>query len=95
MENTMEKNKKLVLIGAASALSLAGIVAFAGVAVASTSATSNSEAVTSGGGAFDLNGNPVESKTYIGDVPPADLGELQFSGEASVSDSPQTGSFGN
>lgn len=90
----MQKKKKFVIIGTASALSLAGIVAFTGVAVASTSAPSNSEAVTSGGGAFDLNGNPVESKTFIGDVPPADLGELQFSGEASVSDSPQTGSFG-
>ena len=90
----MEKKKKLVLIGTASALSLAGIVAFAGVAVASTNAPSGSVAVTSGG-AYDLNGNPVESKTFIGDVPPADLGELQFSGEATVSESPQTGSFGN
>lgn len=35
-------------------------------------------------GATDLQGNPVESRTYVGDTPPADLGKLEFEGTATV-----------
>lgn len=35
-------------------------------------------------GATDLNGNPVESKTYVGDQLPDDLGELEYEGTATV-----------
>lgn len=40
------------------------------------------EIATWGGGAVDLNGNPVDSKTFVGDELPSDLGELQFEGTA-------------
>lgn len=32
---------------------------------------------TSSGGAVDLAGEPVESRSYVGDEPPADLGTLE------------------
>jgi hypothetical protein len=42
--------------------------------------------VTWGGGATDLKGNDVESKTFVGDILPDDLGELEYSGTATVTE---------
>lgn len=41
---------------------------------ASSSATAGKDGVTFGGGAVDLKGNSVETRTVVSDTPPADLG---------------------
>lgn len=40
--------------------------------------------VAFGGGAVDLDGNPVETRSYVGNTPPDDLGTLGCSGTVSV-----------
>jgi len=40
--------------------------------------------VTVGGGAVDLDGNPVETRTYVGDDMPDDLGTLECSATVSA-----------
>ena len=50
----------------------------------SGSATAGPGGVTFSGGAVDLNGKPVESRTYVGDTPPTDLGKLQCSATVNV-----------
>lgn len=70
------------------------------VAMAATSASASgdpkppaSQQATSGGGAYDLNGNPVQTRTYVGDTPPSDLGTLEQSGTATAGPAPVTGTL--
>ena len=108
----MELRSKVVMAAAVTAVSLAGAVAFASMASAQSNDTPLDEVVTfetfepstegpafAGGGAYDLNGNPVETETLITDEAPSEagvqLGELQFEGTAEVGEGPAVGSFGN
>jgi hypothetical protein len=85
----------------AAAAVLAATAAMCGiVAMAATSASASgdptppaAQQATPGGGAYDLNGNPVQTKTYVGDTPPADLGTLEQSGTATVGSGPVTGTL--
>jgi hypothetical protein len=70
------------------------------VAMAATSASAStiptppaSQHISSGGGAFDLDGNLVESRTYVGAALPSDLGELEQSGTATADSTPVTGTL--
>ena len=42
---------------------------------APSTTTTTQDGVRYGGGAVDLNGNPVDTRTVVSDTPPADLGE--------------------
>ncbi len=72
-----------------------------GVLVAGSTAASASgdssppvwQQASPGGGAVDLNGLPVPSRTYVGDTLPSDLGTLQGSGSATAGPGPATGTF--
>ena len=79
---------------------IATAAGFGIVAMAATSASASadptppaSHTLTSDGGAFDLAGNPVQTRTYVGDTPPADLGTLEESGTATAGPSPVTGTL--
>ena len=75
--------RRLAAGGLATTALLCGVLA-----LTSTSASAGSSptppGVTSGGGAFDLEGNPVEARTYVGNDQPSDLGELECSATMSV-----------
>ena len=66
-----------------------------GSAAASASGESapGSQQVSPGGGAVDLEGRQVPSRTYVGDEPPSDLGTLQGSGTATAGPKAITGTF--
>jgi hypothetical protein len=79
---------------------LAAAVVCSALALGSTAASASGDSappgspqVTHGGGAVDLQGRPVESRTYVGDTPPSDLGTLQWSGSATAGPEPITGTF--
>lgn len=108
----MELRNKVAIAAAATAVSLAGAVVFAGMASAESNDTPLDEVVsfeafepsTEGpavaeGGAYDLNGNPVETETLITDEAPSEtdvqLGDLRREGTVEVSEGPAVGSFGN
>lgn len=80
----MSNKKKLLAV---SAITVALIAGSAGIASATPA---GQEFLGSflhfGGGATDLNGNEVPSKSVISETPPSDLGQLEFSGSASVGD---------
>ena len=75
--------------------------AVCGVAVLSTTsalATGDpgqpvSPQVSAEGGAFDLKGREVPTRSYVGDTPPSDLGVLQGSGSATAGPQPISGTF--
>lgn len=77
------KNKTLAIILVAGSL----VTATATIASATPQGQEVIKALVSwSGGAIDNNGNEVQSKTYVGDTPPSDLGELEYSGTATVSE---------
>lgn len=89
------KHPRKVAAGSLAGLALVGAIAFSSSASASTQREAqpdtkhtavSSEIASGGGGAVDLAGNPVESRIYIGETLPADLGKLQYSGTAKAGD---------
>lgn len=74
---------KLAVGGLAAAAALCGALALAAPS-ASASSDPAPPGVTSGGGAVDLQGNPVQTRTYVGDEPPGDLGDLQCAATVSA-----------
>jgi hypothetical protein len=79
---------------------LAAAAVCGGLVLVTTSASASgdpappgSHQATAGGGAVDLQGHPVESRTFVGDTPPSDLGTLQGAGSANAGPEPITGTF--
>jgi hypothetical protein len=88
-------NRKVVASALAATAAGCGIVA---MVATSASASGDpkppaSQQVTSGGGAYDLKGHPVQSRTYVGDTPPSGLGTLQQSVTATAGPAPVTGTL--
>ena len=78
----MKQKKKL----AGVAIVGATVAVIAASAVAASATPQGKEVIGLfiewGGGATDLSGNTVDTKTFVGDTLPSDLGELEFSGTA-------------
>lgn len=91
----MDTRSKIAVAVATATLALTGLIAGTTIANASTSEPARQSAPKPipGGGAFDIDGKPVDSKTVISDTPPADLGKLEFEGKAVVGDVPESGQF--
>lgn len=87
------KRHKLAAGGLAATAALCGAIALAAPS-ATASSNPTPPGVTSGGGAVDLQGNPVETRTYVGDDVPSDLGDLQCAATVSV-DGTVTGTEGD
>ena len=84
-----------VVVGGLAVAAVCGVLA-----LASTTASASGDPVLPGvqqvipgGGAVDLQGHPVESRSYVGDTPPSDLGTLQGSGSVQAGPEPITGTF--
>lgn len=75
--------RRLAAGGLATTALLGGVLALT-ASSASADSSPTSPGVSSGGGAFDLSGDPVETRTYVGNDQPSDLGELQCSATVSV-----------
>lgn len=80
------------LVATAAGCGVVAVLATSASASAEPKPPASQEAI-SGGGAYDLDGNPVESRTYVGDTPPSDLGSLEQSGSAAAGSEPVTGTL--
>lgn len=92
MEFTLRRG---VVVGGVAAAAVSGVLALASTSASASvdPAPPGAQLVTPGGRAVDLQGRPVESRSYVGDTPPSDLGTLQWSGSVQAGPEPITGTF--
>lgn len=79
----LSNRSKATAGGLAATALLCGALALAAPA-ANASSDLEPPGISYSGGAVDLDGNPVESRTVVSDTPPADLGELLCSATVSA-----------
>jgi hypothetical protein len=79
---------------------LAAAAVCGGLVMAATSASASgdptppaSHQAVPGAGAVDLQGHPVQSRTYVGEAPSSDMETLQRSRSATAGPGPITGTF--